>query len=133
VLKVLVISKFYLKHLKELVQKLKREQKLNQSISKQVKLQRLLFGLGQKMHSNFGSNLKLEQSGTVGLAQTVLAKIYNVDDECRKIKFIEYLKDIVKKTSYTKSFLYLATLSDARKDLRQIKQFVKQHADFLFD
>jgi hypothetical protein len=29
---------------------------------------------GQKMHSNFGSNLKLEQSGTVGLAQTVLAK-----------------------------------------------------------
>jgi hypothetical protein len=43
VLKVLVISKFYLKHLKELVQKLKREQKTNQ-FQKQVKLQRLLFG-----------------------------------------------------------------------------------------
>lgn len=119
----------FLKHLKELVQKLKREQKLNQSISKTSQTSTS----GQKMHSNFGSNLKLEQSGTVGLAQTVLAKkLSNVDDECRKIKFIEYLKDIVKKHRTQNLYLYLATLSDARKDLRQIKQFVKQHADFLF-
>jgi hypothetical protein len=67
VLKVLVISKFYLKHLKELVQKLKREQKLN-SISKTSQTSTPALWAGQKMHSNFGSNLKLEQSGTVGLA-----------------------------------------------------------------
>jgi ribosomal protein S3 len=115
----------FLKHLKELVQKLKREQKLNQSISKTSQI--------SQMHSHLGHNLKLEQSGTVGLAQTVLAKkLSNVDDECRKIKFIEYLKDIVKKHRTQNLYLYLATLSDARKDLRQIKQFVKQHADFLF-
>jgi 5-formaminoimidazole-4-carboxamide-1-beta-D-ribofuranosyl 5'-monophosphate synthetase len=52
----------FLKHLKELVQKLKREQNLTNQFQKQVKLQRLLFG-PVKMHSNFGSNLKLEQSG----------------------------------------------------------------------
>nr|AXB71871.1 ribosomal protein S3 [Chlamydomonas sp. UWO 241] len=130
----------FLKHLKELVQKLKREQKLNQSISKTSQISTEgslgsptsgLSNLVAKMH--FVNNLKLEQSGTVGLAQTVLAKkLSNVDDECRKIKFIEYLKDIVKKHRTQNLYLYLATLSDARKDLRQIKQFVKQHADFLF-
>jgi hypothetical protein len=59
----------FLKHLKELVQKLKREQNLTN-----LKTSQTSTPLGQKMHSNFGSNLKLEQSGTVGLAQTVLAK-----------------------------------------------------------
>jgi hypothetical protein len=72
VLKVLVISKFYLKHLKELVQKLNVNKNLNQFQNKS-NFNACSLG-GQKMHSNFGSNLKLEQSGTVGLAQTVLAK-----------------------------------------------------------
>jgi late competence protein required for DNA uptake (superfamily II DNA/RNA helicase) len=59
VLKVLVIPNFtFLKHLKELVQKLKREQKLNQSISKTSQTSTPALWAGQKMHSNFGSNLK---------------------------------------------------------------------------
>lgn len=113
----------FLKNLKELVQKLKREQKLNQSISK----------TSQTSKMNSGFNLKLEQSETSGLAKLVLeTKLNNIDDECRKIKFIEYLKDTVKKHRTQNIYLYLATLSDSRKDLRNIKNFVKGHADFLF-
>lgn len=115
----------FLKNLKELVQKLKREQKLNQSISKTSQ--------NSQLSSNFTNQLKLEQSPTSDLAQTVLeTKLNNIDDECRKIKFIEYLKDTVKQHRTKNIYLYLATLSDSRKDLRKIKHFVKRHADFLF-
>ena len=74
---------------------------------------------------------KLEQSTT--LAETVLQKkLNNIDDECRKIKFIEHLKDIVKKHRTENIYFYLSTIADARKDLRKIKQFTKRHANFLF-
>lgn len=115
----------FLKNLKEFVQKLKREQKLNQSISKTTQNSQVL--------SNFTGNLKLEQSSTSDLAQAVLeTKLNNIDDECRKIKFIEHLKDTVKKHRTQNIYLYLATLADSRKDLRKIKHFVKRHSDFLF-
>ena len=116
----------FLKNLKELVQKLKREQKLNQSISQNSQ---------KKLSSNqkISNRLKLEQSSTSALAETVLQKkLNNIEDECRKVKFIEHLKDIVKQHRTENIYFYLATIADARKDLRKIKQFTKRHADFLF-
>lgn len=56
----------------------------------------------------------------------------NIDDECRKIKFIEYLKQIVKKHRTENIFYYLSTLSKAKKDLKQIKKFTLKNAQFLF-
>nr|ALO21049.1 ribosomal protein S3 [Lobochlamys segnis] len=56
----------------------------------------------------------------------------NVDDECRKIKFIEYLKQLVKKHRTENLFYYLSTLSEARKDLKKLKKFTQNHAEFLF-
>jgi ribosomal protein S3 len=55
-----------------------------------------------------------------------------VNNECRKINFIEYLKDIVKKHRTNNLFYYLSTISDARKNLKKIKQFTQQHLKFLF-
>lgn len=115
----------FLKNLKELVQKLKREQKLTQSISKTSQ--------NSKISSKLNQNLRFEQSQTSALSQAVLeTKLSNIEDECRKIKFIEYLKDTVKKHRTKNIYLYLSTLADSRKDLRNIKTFVKRHSDFLF-
>lgn len=119
----------FLKNLKELVSKLKREQKLQQSISKGGSAA----NTSPSAISNRSNKLKLDQSSTAALAETVLQKkLNNIEDECRKIKFIEHLKDVVKKHRTENIYLYLSTIADARKDLRKIKQFTKRHADFLF-
>ena len=128
----------FLKHLKELVNKLKREQKLQLSISKNS---------GNKTISNRDSfnsysvpsqtinKIKIGESSSayLTLAETVLEKkLTNIENECRKVKLIEYIKDIVKKHRTDNVFLYLSTMSDASKDLKKIKQFTKRHANFLF-
>lgn len=121
----------FLKNLKELVNKLKREQKLQQSISKNSIAFSNLTQTGNKL----SNKLKVVSQSTnlSSLADTVLEKkLNNIEDECRKIKFIEHLKDIVKKHRVENIYFYLSTLADARKDLRKIKQFTKRHADFLF-
>jgi ribosomal protein S3 len=41
-------------------------------------------------------------------------------------------KEIVKKHRKTNIYYYLSTISDARQDLRKLKQFTKKHASFLF-
>ncbi len=56
----------------------------------------------------------------------------NIQQSCRKIKFISYLKDIVRKHRSDNIFYYLCTLSDAGRDLKQFKKFTKIHANFLF-
>jgi ribosomal protein S3 len=122
----------FLKNLKELVTKLKREQKLQQSISKSNLVATSSAQIGAKL-STRSNKLRLEQSATVSLAETVLQKkLNNIEDECRKIKFIEHLKNIVKKHRTENIYFYLSTIADANKDLRKIKQFTKNHADFLF-
>nr|AYQ94411.1 ribosomal protein S3 [Chloromonas rosae] len=55
-----------------------------------------------------------------------------INNECRKINFIEYLKEMVKKHRTNNLFYYLSTISDARKNLKKIKQFTKVHSKFLF-
>jgi len=64
--------------------------------------------------------------------QVLQKKLNNIEDECRKVKLIEYVKDIVKKHRTENIYFYLSTMADAGKDLRKIKQFTKRHADFLF-
>lgn len=55
-----------------------------------------------------------------------------MSNECRKIKWISYLKDLVNKHRTKNIFYYLALLADARKDLKALKQYTKQHSNFLF-
>jgi ribosomal protein S3 len=123
----------FLKNLKELVNKLKREQKLQLSISKNS--MRTISNTSNGVVFQGNNKLKIGQNseGTTSLAQTVLQKkLNNIEDECRKVKLIEHIKDIVKKHRTKNIFFYLSTMADAGKDLKKIKQFTKRHANFLF-
>ena len=52
--------------------------------------------------------------------------------EKNTMKFLDSLQNMVQQHRSKNLFLYLATISDARKDLRKIQKFTKQQADFLF-
>jgi ribosomal protein S3 len=123
----------FLKHLKELVNKLRREQKLQLILNKVNKSSTSLEGTlttGAQAALLIGSSTG---SNPTSLSETVLRKkLNNIEDECRKIKFIEYLKELIKKHRTNNIYLYLATIADVRKDLRKLKQFTKRHANFLF-
>lgn len=84
---------------------------------------------------NYMTNLAPQQKiypNRYNVLSKKLNNAYTFENECRKIQFIEYLKQLVKKHRSENLFLYLSTISEARKDLRKLKQFTKQHASFLF-
>ena len=127
----------FLKHLKELVNKLKREQKLQLSISKNSINSKFNNNkeVGSSIVLNTNNKLKATQGSNtyLNLAETVLEKkLNNIENECRKVKLIEYVKDIVKKHRTENIYFYLSTMSDVSKELKKIKQFTKRHASFLF-
>nr|YP_009237953.1 ribosomal protein S3 [Pseudomuriella schumacherensis]AMO01379.1 ribosomal protein S3 [Pseudomuriella schumacherensis] len=103
----------FIKALRQLIQKVKMEQKV----------------------LNVQTQLSQKQSEKSLLALTDKAyrkKLNNLVDETRKIKFIDYLQDVVKKHRHRNIALYLATISDSRHYLRKIQKFTKQQANFLF-
>lgn len=59
-------------------------------------------------------------------------KFSNIKNETRKVRFIEHFQHLVQKHRQKNLYLYLATISDSRKYLRQIQKFTKQQATFLF-
>lgn len=70
---------------------------------------------------------------TQNLKQKALdLKFTNIKNETRKMRFIEHFQHLVRKHRQKNLYLYLATLSDSRKYLRQIQKFTKQQASFLF-
>nr|AMN09236.1 ribosomal protein S3 [Ourococcus multisporus] len=77
---------------------------------------------------------RLENEKTLlGLTEKALKrKFTHLKDENRKIKFVEYLQSVVQKHRQKNLFLYLATIADSRKYLRQIQKFTKEQASFLF-
>lgn len=112
----------FIKSLKHLIQKMKTEQ----SYLIKQKTRRPGFDSSPQMQSRLESSL-------LNLSERALRKKQsNISDECRKVKFIDYLKDLVKKHRQKNIYLYLATISDSRKYLRKLKQFTKQQAGFLF-
>jgi ribosomal protein S3 len=64
--------------------------------------------------------------------KAIQRKITNIHTEQNTIKFIHHLQDLVKHHRSKNIFLYLATISDARKQSRKIQRFTKQQSDFLF-
>nr|AYQ94603.1 ribosomal protein S3 [Chlorosarcina stigmatica] len=117
----------FLKRIKQLVRKMERQQKLTKANS-------LTTSLDQKKKLKSSTGLIYTSYAKLAkLKEKALRKVLNnVDDECRKIKFIEYLKQIVKKHRTDNIFYYLSTIADARKNLKDIQKFTKKHADFLF-
>jgi ribosomal protein S3 len=130
----------FLKQLKELVTKIKKQTiatvngnikqelfsvaSVSGSFSKKAKIQNLM-------------RAKLKQKKS--LTEKVVNKFINfvdknqtMNNESRKIKWISYLKNLVNKHRTENIFYYLATIADARKDLKALKRYTKQHSNFLF-
>lgn len=128
---------FFLKQLKEFIVALRSKQRVfeNLRFSKQSTAS-LRPSLNSKQNTRVNNSLvqRLQSKGNVTeVTMNVLSKkLNNIDNECRKIKFIEYLKQLVKKHRTDNIYLYLSTIADARKDLRKLQQFTKKHASFLF-
>jgi len=112
----------FIKELRTLIQRMKTEQNLL------VKQKSFATGVEQ----NRQMQKKYEKS-ILSLNEIALRKKFtNIKNENRKVKFIDYLQDVVKQHRYKNLFLYLGTMSDSRKYLRTIQQFTKQQANFLF-
>jgi ribosomal protein S3 len=121
----------FLKGLKELVSKLKRDQKL---LALRRQHPSAKYRISTSLLSKAAAKLKLtERNKQKSLPNKVVnRKLNNIDKECRQLKFIEYLKDLVKTHRTENIYFYLSTMADARKDLRKLREFTKLHANFLF-
>lgn len=141
----------FLKQVKELVSQIKRKQKfplLNSSyLGARVGEQKNILQKGnvamvssleqtqikEEKEELFRKNKTSPLMGATEVTMNLLSKKFNnIDNECRKMKFIGYLKQIVKKHRTNNIYLYLSTIADARKDLRKLQQFTKRNASFLF-
>lgn len=123
----------FLKDLKEYVSQLKRKQKLQFSLprsggqnSSLTKAKENLPLLSRRNESTVGTLMNSNSNSVI------TKKLNNIENECRKVQLVEYLKQIVKKHRSDNIYLYLSTMAEARKDLRKLKQFTKKHASFLF-
>ena len=136
----------FLKQLKELVLKIKKQtiartNSLEEGVKKNLGL--ILFSTSKnsknahktKIQNLIRAKSKLKKS----ITQKVVTNFVNLVDnhqamtnESRKIKWISYLKDLVNKHRTENIFYYLATIANARKDLKALKRYTKQHSNFLF-
>jgi ribosomal protein S3 len=128
----------FLMNLKNLVGDLKRN--LKHKIKSRLVISKML-PTGLENSSTSRSNqtetglrsnkLRLVESTNGSLPQKVFRKkLENISIEYRKMKFIEYLKDLVQKHRTDNIYLYLASLSESRKKLKEIKNEVKENLDF---
>jgi ribosomal protein S3 len=129
----------FLKQLKELISQIKRKQKFAFMLNKlNVQNNNTVLNSSvndQGINSNsLALSQKLQRKVNVtSITLNLLSnKLNNIDNECRKVQFIEYLKQTVKKHRTNNIYLYLSTIADARKDLRKLQQFTKRNAAFLF-
>jgi small subunit ribosomal protein S3 len=111
----------FLKQLKELINKLK----------KQTKPSSLISNKSFNTLSVLAANNDLQPQTNVNI--NIFSKVVNnLDNECRKVKFISYLQNLVKKHRHANLFYYLSSMAVASKDLKQLKRYTKKHASFLF-
>lgn len=118
----------FLKQLKQFVSKIKTKQKLQYTLAK-LNTSEASPATIERLNVKAS---RLSESANAVPMNLLSKKLDNIENECRKIKFIEYLKQLVKKHRSENIYLYLATIAEARKDLRKLKQFTKRHASFLF-
>nr|AWI68300.1 ribosomal protein S3 [Pediastrum duplex] len=108
----------FIKALRNYIQQINKQLK-NQKNSKSTEL------------NNF--DLQKQQKNLLSLTEIALRKKFaDIKNESLKVKFIDFLQEKVKQHRTRNISLYLATLSDSRKNLRKIRKFTKQQANFLF-
>lgn len=121
----------FLKHLKELVTKIKK-----QTIAKKSST---VDSNALKNKTKIQNLIRTKSKQKKSITQRVVNNFINLIDnnqaminESRKIKWISYLKNLVNKHRTENIFYYLATIADARRDLKALKHYTKQHSNFLF-
>lgn len=128
----------FLKQLKELVAKIKKQTiaTVNGTSKQETTVQTIGSGSNKEKIQNL---IRAKSKQKKAITQKVFNNFVNLADnnqamtnECRKIKWISYLKDLVNKHRTENIFYYLATIADARKDLKALKRYTKQHSNFLF-
>lgn len=148
----------FLKQLKEYVSQLKRKQKFQKhfnklssegtsSFNEGLSFASLREGyaegverrgpLAPSVHESLIKKSNLQNLNNKVDTHTVMfyvlsKKLNNIENECRKMKFIEYLKQLIKKHRSENIYYYLTTIAEARQDLRKLKKFIQNHASFLF-
>ena len=147
----------FLKQLKELVNKIKKQNIKTNKASNSSLLLTNPVGVPKGPFTTFGYKYKQAQYGNslfkekiravirakskqkkfithqlISSFKTIADNNQAMTNECRKIKLISYLKDVVTKHRTENIFYYLATIADARKNLKNLKTYIKQHANFLF-
>jgi len=106
----------FLKHLKELVNKLKKQ---NKTTTKKLSLNK--------------KNLLVKANLKTSVTQTVFNKVVNnLDKETRKIQFVNYFQNMVRSYRQANIFYYLSSMAVASKNLKQLKRYTKAHSSFLF-
>nr|AWI68698.1 ribosomal protein S3 [Pseudopediastrum boryanum] len=99
-----------------------------QQVNKQLKNQK-----NSKLTELNNLDLQKQQKNLLSLTEIALRKKFaDIKNESLKVKFIDFLQEKVKQHRTQNISLYLATLSDSRKNLRKIRKFTKQQANFLF-
>nr|YP_009492223.1 ribosomal protein S3 [Pseudopediastrum sp. CL0201VA]AWI68863.1 ribosomal protein S3 [Pseudopediastrum sp. CL0201VA] len=99
-----------------------------QQVNKQLKNQK-----NSKLTELNTLDLQKQQKNLLSLTEIALRKKFaDIKNESLKVKFIDFLQEKVKQHRTQNISLYLATLSDSRKNLRKIRKFTKQQANFLF-
>lgn len=81
---------------------------------------------------NFGERQKMALKVAALNEKALQKKFQNLRTEKNTLKFLEYFQNFVQQHRSKNLYLYLATISDARQQLRKIQQFTKQQSDFLF-
>ena len=123
----------FLKDLKEYVSQIKRKQKLQYTLQNSDLTKRKDTLLSRRPQGALAATSPSVSALMTSNSNSVISKkLNNIENECRKIQLIEYLKQSVKKHRSDNIYLYLSSIAEARKDLRKLKQFTKKHASFLF-
>jgi ribosomal protein S3 len=135
----------FLKQLKELLTKIKKQtittvNSIKQETSTASNISTSFSALGvspnkAKIHNLIRTKSKQKKLITQKVVNNFINLVDNhqaMTNESRKIKWITYLKNLVNKHRTENIFYYLATIANARKDLKALKHYTKQHSNFLF-
>nr|YP_007507257.1 ribosomal protein S3 [Gonium pectorale]BAM85944.1 ribosomal protein S3 [Gonium pectorale] len=136
----------FLKQLKELLTKIKKQ--TITSVNNNIKHETSTGSIISSSFSSVGVStnkakiqnlIRTKSKQKKLITQKVVNNFTNLVDnhqamtnESRKIKWISYLKNLVNKHRTQNIFYYLATIANARKDLKALKHYTKQHSNFLF-
>jgi ribosomal protein S3 len=137
----------FLKQLKELVAKIKKQATVTTVNTRNATMPNAKSEASEssallkqsKIKEKIQNLIKTKSKQKKSITQKVLNNFMSLVDnsqamanECRKIKWISYLKNLVNKHRTENIYYYLATIADARKDLKNLKRYTKQHSNFLF-